>query len=164
MPGPWSACCKHSDICWLSGSSHVCWFNSLSFSLANSQGPCLPLLKPHTINSPFSLSISAPSLYPPPPSTSEFSAEIVQQVINVPQMGNIDLGSIQLHMYATLPFVLFSVGLYCFSLQVVVQTVVSIMNFILSIFRKNFFFLDYWGYRQMKYYLSLDSWIKYKLC
>lgn len=39
----------------------------LSFSLANSKGPCLPLLKPQTINSPFSLSISAPSLYSPSP-------------------------------------------------------------------------------------------------
>lgn len=39
--------------------SYVCWLNSLFPSLADSQGPCLPLLEPQTIDSSF-----APSILP----------------------------------------------------------------------------------------------------
>lgn len=124
----------------------VCPLTQLSLSsLANSQGPCLPLLKSQTIDSPFASStLSSLHLSPPP---LEFSGELVHQVISVPGMASIDLGlwiithichpALCLTQHSALLFV-------CFSLQVIVQTFVSIMDFILPIFKKIYCF-DYGG-------------------
>lgn len=137
----------------------------LSFSLANSKGPCLPLLKPQTINSPFSLSISAPSLYPPPPSTSEFSPEIVKQVINVPQMGSIDLGSwVIAHVcYPDLCFFQRRALLFFTSSSCANCCFNNEFHFV-YFQEKLFFLITEVTANEILPEFSLDSWIKYSLC
>lgn len=95
-------------------------------SPSNLQGLCLSLIKPQTINSPYSLSISAPSQHPLSPATLEFlSAQMVQQVINVPEMGGVDFGLPDNCTYVLISacFTQRRAALPLFSFQVIVKTV-----------------------------------------